>query len=175
MKYEFQTPNIPLFNMAKAQKMFATDITRTLDEMMRGTVQNLMTTVPRATGELAASIDSERVGKTSGRVFVAKNYGVIIEKGRRPGPVGKKYHKSLIKWFKVSNKGRSYFARLKSVYGKGDKFTYTQAAYALASKLKKYGFKKNPFFSKGIQKSKKMYKDESRYLLGKIARGLVKK
>lgn len=175
MKYVFETPNVSLFNMVKARKLFSNDIRKTLDEMMRGTVQNLMSTVPRATGELANSIDSERIGRTAGRVFVAKNYGVIIEKGRKPAAVAKSAIKDLVKWFRTSHKGRSYYAKLNAKYGRGKKLSPLSAAYALANKLKNYGFKKNPFFTKGINRSKKIYRDESRYLLATIKRGLVRK
>lgn len=172
MKFVLETPNIPLFNVAKAQKLFATDITKTLDTMMNKTVNNLMFTAPTgATNQLRNSIDSERIGKMAGRVFVGVNYGVIIEKGRRPAPVASSAIPGLIRWLRSSKKGRTYYASLQQRY---KKMSYKSAAYALAAKLKKYGFKKNPFFDRGVKRTRKVYRNESKYLLAKIARGLVK-
>ncbi len=77
----------------------------------------------------------------------------------------------LVRWLRSSTKGRAYFASLRSKY---KNITITSAAHALNAKLGKYGFKANPFFSRGIKRTKKVYVRESKFLLGIIARGLAK-
>ena len=169
MKFEFKTPDIPLFNIKKAQALFQKEITRALDTMSNETVNKVVMEAPKGTGELASRVKSERVNALSARAFVDVDYGVVVEKGRRPNK-RQPPTTALIRWMKKTRQGSSYYAGLRSQY---KNISLKGAAFILARSIGKKGFPANPFFNRGVTKTQPVYNKEAEKLLTKIMKGLV--
>jgi hypothetical protein len=169
MNFKFKTPDIPLFDIGKAKRLFGNEITRALDTMADETVKNVVMEAPKASGQLINHVKSERVNALSARAFVDVDYGVVVEKGRRRNkrqpPID-----ALINWMKRSAQGSAYYNALKSSY---KRITYKSAAYVLARSIGKKGIKANPFFHRGVKKTESVYLHEAEKLMDRIMKGIA--
>ena len=169
MKFKFTTPAIPLFDINKAKKLFGTEIKRALDTMSGETVKNVVMEAPRGTGELINHVKSERVNDVTARAFVDVDYGIVVEKGRRPNQTPPPYN-PLKRWILSTKQGKSWFAAVQSKY---KNITLMGAVAMLSKSIGKKGFAGNPFFNRGVTKTEKVYQRESEILLTKIMEGLA--
>lgn len=167
--FKLEIPDWPLFNRDKAISKMQKEITIAVDNMTNMAQNNIIMESPKASGQLANHIQSERVNELSGRVFVNVDYGVVVEKGRRPNQTPPPY-KPLMRWIKGSRQGQSWFNQVKQNF---KNIKIIGAAIMLAKSIGRKGFEKNPFFHRGVEKSKEYFNYETNDLIGKIKEGLT--
>ena len=170
IKFNYKLPKSAIFNPEKAQALFGTQMTSTINDIVSVIKINIQNEAPVGdTAQLRNTIGTT-VSQRRGTVFTGVDYAIVVEQGRA---AGKRQPPSdaLINWLRRTAKGQSLFGKMKS---KNPRITYKSAAYVLSRSIGKKGIKANPFFDRGINKSRAVISKLSRSLLKLITAGMVK-
>jgi len=180
IKFNYKLPKSAIFNPEKAQALFGTQMTSTINDIVSVIKINIQNEAPvGATSQLRNTIGSTVTPKR-GVVFTGVDYAVVIEKGRKAAPVAKAANESLKKWMQTTRKGRSFLLNVRKMMMEKRKTNPSteqvmkSALYVLKRSMKRKKREPNPFFDRGIDKSKAVIKRLSRELLKLIAAGMVK-
>lgn len=171
VKFKFDTKGIALFNLNKASTRIKKLAKTSLNSMLGTAQRNIGIQAPvGATGQLRDDVSLE-IRELSGRVFAGSPYAIVINDGRKASPVSKDADPSLIRWLRVTRKGRKMlvWTRANMMKNRKSKPSTDQviksALYILKRSMKNKARPANPFFDRGIEKSQPFIKQESdRYI-----------
>lgn len=170
IKYQLIKPNIKFFKFPRAKKeieretqIFFFNVAAEVQKHVRGRA-------PKATGHLVNSIQV-RLFKDYAEVFTRAKYAAAQEYGRRASYAP---YKPLINWVRLTKKGKSYLAALRSK-PKYANITAVGAAIMLAKSMKKRARKGKFYFDRGFVASLPRIMKERDAMLRRMAEGLMTK